>query len=213
MKLMQYWTRKKTKLATIRFSPLVSWKLNNLRIYTMYYEQLRESIIETAYCTFAIRLGKKKKTEKTITIMFYCGCNNVTSTRNVRDFLSLVTLVNVWSLRAFFQTGFAPIVRKRSRTFSGIIRLRILRTAIRAASLHPEDSRWALLATVVDVVVITVRQSTRILRCFIQLHAARTNNVSFFFFFFFFSSNRYEEESHAGISFFPLRDIHRGNTS
>lgn len=97
--------------------------------------------------------------------------------RGIWRFLSLVILVNVWSSYNVLQTEFALIVRKRSRTFCSII-LRILHTMMRAASLHLEVARWALLATV-DVVV-TVCHTTCMLRYFI-LRAARTSDLSFFF--------------------------------
>lgn len=151
---------------------------------TMHREQLRGSIIETAYCTFAIRFEKnhkkkKKKAEKPITITFH----RPTPAREMRGirldfFLNLLTLMNaLMVVERVLQTGFAPIVRKRSRTYSNSP---ILRTKMRAASLHPGDT--------VDVELLQFSPSSS----------------------FLLSSSTRCKESHAGILTlpFPLLDVH-----
>lgn len=84
-------------------------------------------------------------------------------------------------VKSVLQAGF---MRKRSRTYSNsTIRLRILRTTMRAASLHPGDT--------VDVELLQFSPSSS---------------------FFLSSSSTRCKESHAGILTLPflLRDVHRG---
>lgn len=150
----------------------------------MHHEQLRGSIIETAYCTFAIRLEKKKPKKK---LESRKNDHNHVSSSYTRkrcegpDSIFSKPPYECMVVKSVLQAGF---VRKRSRTYSNsTIRLRILRTTMRAASLHPGDT--------VDVELLQFSPSSS---------------------FFLLSSSTRCKESHAGILTLPflLRDVHRG---